>query len=610
MTAKAPDFHHIKWWSLILCLPILAGAAHLHLPSFWDGFIGDSAVYYAMADSLAHDFDLLYTGHDLLRITGEWPDGPQGILLVADPDDPSIIHYAKPFLYSLAAAPLVLFLGANGLLLFNALCLTALIFMGFHTFPDREDRQPFEPILWSFVFWYVSAIPAYVFNISPDLFNGTLLMAGLVPWVRHIRSRHPLRMLCLSAFMIAIAATSRPPNALFLLLPFWSLVFGNCGVKNGEVPASGTRFRDRIAGVLLLIGVVGIGFGVSYLLAHNLTGQGFAYSGFRKRIVGHFPFESPFYTFLNTGNVMSTESTTFIFNADTLYHNLYYFFIGRFAGLIPYFFPAFTAIIAAFILGPRTPDYKHSGTTPSRIPLWIVLIGLFFFHIIYIPSNWHGGSCAVGNRYLVSWLPGIYLLLRKPPTFIFSTLTAGVAALLTGVIALSPASAFQTYRDISKRPVMKLFPMEITLLESWPVDDLQHRRVDFGTYFMYFADDNQFGKELDGFWVRGRSTADGVMRCWTPETTITLKLRNGGKPSKIKGKVGSASFGVKANAGEYFEIRLDPGTPVKAYNLAGNASFCYPVSISVSGGFIPRFVEPGSTDHRFLGCHVVLETNP
>ncbi len=44
-----------------------------------------------------------------------------------------------------------------------------------------------------------------------------------------------------------------------------------------------------------------------------------------------------------------------------------------------------------------------------------------------------------------------------------------------------------------------------------------HRRVDYGNYFLYFSDDNQFGKENEGFWVKGRSTTDMVMRCWKPE---------------------------------------------------------------------------------------------
>ncbi len=212
-----------------------------------------------------------------------------------------------------------------------------------------------------------------------------------------------------------------------------------------------------------MISAAGLGFGLSYLSAHFLTGQGFAYSGFRKRIVGHFPFETPDLTFLNTGNPMSTETTTFVFNADTLFHNLYYFFIGRFGGLIPYFFPAFITLILACLcccVGKLMITLRQSCLPALHC-------GSFWqdytsFHIVYIPSNWHGGSCAVGSRYLISWLPGFYILLRKPPSLRLSVVTAGITALFTGLIAISPATAFLNYRDIPKRPIMKMFPMEIT----------------------------------------------------------------------------------------------------------------------------------------------------
>ena len=70
--------------------------------------------------------------------------------------------------------------------------------------------------------------------------------------------------------------------------------------------------------------------------------------------------------------------------------------------------------------------------------------------------------------------------------------------------------------------------------------------------------------------------------------TITIKIRNGGKPARIKGKVGSSGFNIKAEAGEYFEIVHVPGRPVKAYNLAGNASYCYAVEVSVFKRLYPK----------------------
>jgi hypothetical protein len=609
---QSHDIHRLKWLSLLVCVPLLAGAVHVHLPSLWGGFLGDSAVYYAMADSLAHDYDLQYTRTDLIRITAEWPDGPLGILLVADRDDPSIIHYAKPIIYSLAGAPFVRLLQSNGLLILNTICFAALIVMGCLAFPAAEKKHPVNIVLWTLVFWGVSAVPAYVFSLTPDLFNGTLLFAGLIPWIRHKSSRKPVGSLFVSIIILCIAAVSRPPNALFLVLPFWSLAFETTNqLEPLRVKTIGLWLKQRLpllAGALI---AVAAGFGLMLLLSHILTGQGFAYSGFRKRIVTPFPFQAPDITFLNSGgDVISTETTKFVFNWHTIIYNIYYFFVGRFAGMIPWFFPAFAALSIAFytLFESKT---GQTQATPSRLPLWLVLAGLYVFHIVYIPANWHGGSCAIGNRYLIAWLPGFFILLKKPPGYRVTIVTAAVAALFTGIITMSPATAFANYRDLSKRDILKLFPMEITLLEAWPVDNEHtHRRVVFDDYFLYFSDDNHFGKENGGFWIRGKKTADLVLRCWDPSANIRLKIRNGGRDARIRGRVGKARFSSHFSGSETVVYDLDPGRPVRAYNPAGNVSYCYTVRISVSNGFIPRFSEPGSLDHRFLGCYVELETIP
>jgi len=591
LTVSPPNIHTLKWYVLLLCIPLIAGAFQIHLPSFWGGFIGDSAVYYAMSDSLAHDADLQYTREDLLRITREWPGGPQGILLSADKNDPSVIHYAKPLFYSLAGAPFVRFLQANGLLVLNALCFALLIFLGCLAFPEWEDERQLEICIWSILFWGLTAVPAYIFSLTPDLFNGTLVMAGLIAWVRHSKSRFPVRMLILSAFILGIATASRPPNGLFFLLPLWSLIFS-------ETNSEKISISKRFISIFLVTTVFILGIAAVYALSYALTDHAFAYSGFRKRIVDHFPFEKPEYTFLNTGNLMSTESTKFVFHWDTLRHNLRYFFIGRFAGLIPYFFPAFVSLIALFPTG---------GKRQIRLPVLLVTIGLILFHIIYIPSNWHGGSCAVGNRYLISWLPAFMLILRRPPNRKIILVTAAFTAVLTGVITMSPATALMNYREIPKRTIMKAFPMEITLLESWPVDDLKHRRVDYGDYFLYFADDNQFGQEENGFWVKGKSHADCVMRCWKPVSKIILTLRNGNRPARLSGVTGKDHFSRNASPNEVIKLELEPGNPTNAYNLAGNVSYCYSVRIGTDSGFIPRYIDKNSSDYRFLGCFARIE---
>jgi hypothetical protein len=588
---------------LLVIIPLLGAALMIDLPSRWGCFVGDGAVYYAMADSLAWDGDLQYTRDDLVRITQEWPCGPQGVLLVANDTQPDIIHYAKPVLYPFFASPFVRILQSNGMLVFNTLCCAGILLIGFLSFSTLKER-PFDTVFWVLTFWMVSVFPAYIFSLSPDLFNASMVMAGILPWTRWLRHPHdgrPFYLLIISVFFLGLAAATRPPNAIFIVFPLWSMAEqGYHELKAGN--------RDRVMKILVRIMVVILCFAGAALLILWLTkvftGQAVAHGGFRKRIVNHFPFESPATSFKNTGNEISTRSTIFVFHWSTLFQNLKYYFFGRFTGLVLYFFPAAAAIILALMrcLKKKDPEF------PSRcVPAWIVLVGLILFHLIYIPSNYHGGSCSIGNRYLVSYLPAFFLLLPEPPQrrTIFSI--AAMSSILSGSVALNPVDSMKEYREVSKRPAFSRFPLEITLLDSWPVDDPNHIRIEFDGYYAYFADDNQWGRELGGFWVRGDASASLILRCWKPVQEFKISIRNGANQSRIEGSIGDAEFDMETGPGQLMTLPMKPGNPTLFYNLYGKPSYCYPVRISSSNGFIPKFTEVGSQDSRYLGCFVQIE---
>jgi hypothetical protein len=129
---------------------LLAATLRLDLPRASGGeFWGDGATYYAMAWSLARDFDLRFDEGDLARVRSEYPDGPQGLFLKrasggltvdgaagfpwlrrVRPDE-GRLYYAKAFVHPLVAAPLVALLGTRGLLLANGVLLSAALWLAF-----------------------------------------------------------------------------------------------------------------------------------------------------------------------------------------------------------------------------------------------------------------------------------------------------------------------------------------------------------------------------------------------------------------------------------------------------------------------------------------------
>src|SRR4029453_18019701 len=86
-----------------------------------------------------------------------------------------------------------------------------------------------------------------------------------------------------------------------------------------------------------------------------------------------------------------------------LTHNLEYFFVGRHAGMLAYFFPGFFAMLFMLAAPRRRPGWQ-----------WLVLLaaiaqGLVF--VVLTPYTWSGGG--VGNRFFFGGY-GVMLFVLPP----------------------------------------------------------------------------------------------------------------------------------------------------------------------------------------------------
>ena len=113
-----------------------------------------------------------------------------------------------------------------------------------------------------------------------------------------------------------------------------------------------------------------------------------------------------------------------------LAHNLGYFFVGRYSGLLPYFFPALFAL-AAFVVGIR------------RRPAWqyfvvAAVLGQMLTFIIGTPYTWHGGGGSVGNRYFMSAYGLLLFVMPVLPRSWMAFVPWVVGALFTAPLVLNP----------------------------------------------------------------------------------------------------------------------------------------------------------------------------
>jgi hypothetical protein len=296
---------------------------------------------------------------------------------------------------------------------------------------------------------------------------------------------------------------------------------------------------------------------------------------------------------------------------SNLLHNLEYFFIGRYAGMLAYFFPGFFATIALLAAPKRRPGWQ-----------WLVLgsalaQGLFF--VITTPYTWSGGG--VGNRYFFTGYGVMLFLLPPIESIALAFVPWCVGALFVAPLVLNPfVSAARPAANADSGPLRAL-PVELTLLNDLPIftEADTRGRVWFGEvgqgdpgFLLSFLDSNAFGKEADkSFWVRGKSRAEIVIKTDRDIRKATFTIAAGPVASEVTVRIAGRSRSLHLEPGQTEQVSMSM-PPGLRYEKEIEGGLLWHASISCSSGFTPIFHDPGATDVRYLGVRVklMLEARP
>jgi hypothetical protein len=610
-----------------LAAAILAFGAGVELRGLSGGrFWGDGATYYAMAWSLARDLDLRFDDGDLARVRREFPEGPQGVFLKRSSggfvahgafpwlrrvaDDTPLTYYAKPFAYSMAAAPLVRVLGTRGLTLLNALALALTLSLAWDEL--RRRCGPGSALAAAAVLVLATAAPVYLIWPTPELFNMGLVASSLWAW----RRGRPW----LSAVALGIAVYSKPYNVL-LALPLGASALIETGRSlQARVGRAAARGAVAAGTTLALFG-----------LNAAITGEA-NYQGGRERktfyhrfpgdveVVGGLPRKV---TFGNAGIWMSTNQLgPRVLGEDdrppaqgaepprapeefrqSFFHNLGYFWIGRFGGAVPYFFPCVLAALVLVALGPRPPHALLSLAA---------LLASYLFYIWMIPDNWYGGTGTVGNRYFLNLLPLAPLLLPQGRERIVAAF--GLLGLVfVGPVLASPVEASIHHGSYATGAAFLRLPPELSMLndlavfsEAWrkkqPVGDTEgdahrHWPADPKAYYLYFLDDGTYGRENPGggpgFWLRGGRSAEVIVRALEPVRVMHVSIEGGPAGDAVRVALEGRRQAAEVARGQQAVLAFEPRAP-----FFYKDSFAYRVRLaSARGG-------PAPGDPRALGSFV------
>lgn len=603
----------------VLCVVYAGVALTVDFADAATGIQSDEATYYMMGRSLAEDGDLTYRREDLERVWQEFQSGPSGVFLKkgrdikglvftwrppfldvrSGPDrDTARLYFGKSFAYPLFAAPFVFLFGTNGFLLLNALLLALAVLCGYLFLHARMPAA--VSVLLATGFVMASVVPVYFVWITPELFNFSIVLAAYFCWLYKevatvaVAPRGTRWLLCdasdlAAAVLLGIATFSKPSN-LLLALPIvaWQLW---------------QRRWRRLAGTGVVFLAVAAGlFAVNLAISGDWNYQG----GERNTFYWEYPFQNPTSTFdIGARKARDETLTDILFDPEVFWtnlrSNLRFYFVGRYSGLVAYFFPAVFALASFLVVPRRRPGWQY-------LVLAAGLAQIVFF-VITLPYTWFGGGGSVGNRYFMGAYGVFLFMLPVLRQTWWGLVPWAVGALFTAKLVLDPFTASFHPGEYAKHGPLRWLPVELTNVNDLPINtDPSRVRIWFGDnqglndpgFQIYFLDDNAYGREQDkSFWVKGRSRAEFLVKTDKPIRRAALTLTSGPVATDVAVSLGGRSEQVHLGAGESQQvtIALGPGFPYQRRLVWVGA-------ISSSTGFSPIFHDAASTDSRYLGVRV------
>lgn len=577
--------------TLSLCLMVIT----LRLPHLkYRGFLSDEATYLAIAESLVFDKDIYYEPKDLIRIVENYPSGPQGIFLRKTIGNRLV--YAKSIIYSLFASPFYAVFKERGFITFNVILFMLSSFLAWKWLMlIFRDSKP--AIAISLVFFFCSVAFLYLFWMTPEIFNLSLVSMGIILFSYKLNyekrqcadDQSPIEKFLLSKYsstlasiFIALATCSKPPN-IILTIPIGLFLLKDKKWK--ELFICATAF------VLIIV----IFFGSYYMLTGDWNFMG----GERKTFYQRLPFDNPTSTFdiLGVSHTAGNYWDEYHINFNIIANNLIYFFVGRFSGIFLYF-PITLVILCSYIFAKKD---KFS------ILIFILIIMQILGYTILIPHNYFGGGGTLGNRYFMNIYPLFLILIRSNFSMRKLLLTGLLAALFIGQMLMNVLYfSFYPFAHAKYFPYT-IFPPEMTMVENLPTNVNYHAfRIALESspkFYLYYLNDNFYVPERGGFWIPGKKEVEFIIEVGFKPSKIIFHIENGlANNNRITIKVNGQLVKAEFISGERKDLQIDAS---KSFFYTRNKWF-YRVKIKSRKGYIPAFWHTDYRDRRFLGCFIKI----
>lgn len=119
-------------------------------------------------------------------------------------------------------------------------------------------------------------------------------------------------------------------------------------------------------------------------------------------------------------------------------------------------------------------------------------------------------------------------------------------------------------------------------------------------YELYFQDDNHYGKELAGFWTKGKRQTSVILKSNKPVANIHLEW-HGLEEGTTTIQVGPAKKNISRSKTKGLAGKVSFPAP-KGFPLA--KGYLYTITISDTSGFVPYQLDENVRDNRYLGVFI------
>ncbi|MBN1549925.1 hypothetical protein JW979_00590 [bacterium] len=556
---------------LLLLIIVCATALTLDKRASTPYLFADEAVYLCMTKSLALDFDLKFEKMDLVRSFHDYHQGPLGIILKQNQN--GNIFFAKPLLYPLFASIFYKIFALNGFLILNTIVWWGIIYLLYLHWGNSG-----KALLFSAGVIIFSAFSPYLFWIHPELLTAGFITLSLFLWHRYSQHEHDNKHIIVIGISLALAITIKPQSILFV---------GAVGMDF----LLDKRFRSITLLTIILIAALVFTLSLNMLFTGSIN----PYSGERKLFYDDFPYASEQNSFQKTGQTWSSASASFNFSWEVFRADAMYTWIGRFSGILWYYFPGVAAIFL-FLYCPG--NRKHWLTLFSVLTILLT-------QIIFIPTNYHGGGGALGNRYFTFFYPALLMILPRAPSKRISLIVLAIAGFLSGPYWVQPFSASFSPNAHCQKGLYRWFPVEWTLTGSLPIFDPRFGRTSYDGFDGYIdlLDGETYGKENNGFWIKGNGNPEFVVD--TPYEPSGFMFELSGIENHISGffetPSGKTFFTLPPNAKQTVYVKVDECH--KLIDIYGRNRFITIIRCQIQGGII-RYYSTDNADKRFLGVFI------